>query len=1069
MTKIRGLIQTLLLTSMMTGLSTAHAEEERDKREERRALKMSDMDQVDMAQQYREEARAKNLELIEKYEQTLRSGQIRGEQKATVMFRLAERYFDEGRYHYFKEMESFQAKYDECFNTPGCNLEKMVADNSESTKWQEQSIRLYEQILTSYPNYTRADEVLFYLGTALLEIKKPDQAVRQFMRLTKNYSQSTYLPSAYIAIGEYWFERNDAYKALQQYQKATRFKNSPKYGFATYKLAWCYYNVNEYDKAIDTMKSVVSYSQAAAQGGDKNKLTLYDEALKDLVRFFADAGEMNEAYDYFSRLGKKELIYKMLKRLGRMYFEQGKFEQAIETYRRLITEEPQSPAAPDYQNEIIQAYRRMGAKDQVLSEIDRLLRDYGKSSSWARANSADQDAVNEAARYVEKALREVALGYHQEARKLGTGRQAKETYILAEKAYRKYVVEFPSGKYTYDMRFSFGEILWELKNYPEAYEQYLAVVKIDPQGKHSKQCAEDAIFAAIELVKIEEKEGKVQKRKGSTDIEPKELSDWEQKLLSAMDSFTATYPDSKDTTKWLYESGELLFSKNLLDKASERYQTVIAREPRSKQAKNSAKGIVDALAFRANAKTETKEYELALKDWKALQSTANSFNNQEGLGNAAFKKEMFEYYEIASAKLVEVTFESSSKGDSDKITAANGYTEFAKTFPASKKADVALNLAAIYYYETNRLADSMDTRATLIATYPKSKFYSEHIARLGYAHETIADYPNAIIWYERLFNEDKDHEFAKDAMYTAIVLHDRMGEYDAAISGIEQFMKTYPGDERVKDMPLYIARIHKKSGDLDKAGKAYYTFFAEPPKSATEEQRIFARLQYGKLLKEQGVESDRLLKYWKTTMAAIERAQAKKQVEPSPQLQSWIAEIRFDQAMQDSKSYTNYKIKGPKGRPTQYSTMQTVKKQVANKTQGFQDTEKRFTDVVELKGGVWTIAAIVEIGKAADNYADSIYNSYVPYWFDQDQTDMWKMRLEDQAYVYNERAVEYYQLALQKAYESNIYNDYTAYAVRRLGELRPNDYPEFAEIVPENTFLVNADSKPRTYIESAND
>ena len=106
--------------------------------------------------------------------------------------------------------------------------------------------------------------------------------------------------------------------------------------------------------------------------------------------------------------------------------------------------------------------------------------------------------------------------------------------------------------------------------------------------------------------------------------------------------------------------------------------------------------------------------------------------------------------------------------------------------------------------------------------------------------------------------------------------------------------------------------------------------------------------------------------------------------------------------------------------------MQTVKQQVAKKTKGFQDTEKRFTEVVELKGGIWTIAAIVEIGKAADNYADSIYNSYVPYWFDQDQTDMWKMRLEDQAYVYNERAVEFYELALQKAYESNIYNDYTA-------------------------------------------
>jgi hypothetical protein len=204
-------------------------------------------------------------------------------------------------------------------------------------------------------------------------------------------------------------------------------------------------------------------------------------------------------------------------------------------------------------------------------------------------------------------------------------------------------------------------------------------------------------------------------------------------------------------------------------------------------------------------------------------------------------------------------------------------------------------------------------------------------------------------------------------------------------------------------------------------------------------------------------------------MSAIEKAQSKGKLESSPQLQTWIAEIQFDQAMQDSLEYTNYKISGPRSRSTQFSTMKTVKQQVAFKTKAFQETEERFTKVVELKGGVWTIAAIVEIGKAADNYADSILNSYVPYWFDQDQTDMWKMRLEDQAYVYNERSVEYYELALQKAYEGNIYNDYTAYAVRRLGELRPNDYPEFAEIIPETTFLVTTESKSRTYIESAND
>ena len=41
---------------------------------------------------------------------------------------------------------------------------------------------------------------------------------------------------------------------------------------------------------------------------------------------------MQEAENYFRSLGKEELYNKMLKRLARMYFDQGKFNQAITTY-----------------------------------------------------------------------------------------------------------------------------------------------------------------------------------------------------------------------------------------------------------------------------------------------------------------------------------------------------------------------------------------------------------------------------------------------------------------------------------------------------------------------------------------------------------------------------------------------------------------------------------------------------------------------------------------------------------------------------------------------------------------
>ena len=358
------------------------------------------------------------------------------------------------------------------------------------------------------------------------------------------------------------------------YQKAARYKNSPKYAFALYKLAWCYYNVGEYGKSIDTMKSVVAFSMASQEGGPtKSQLTLQDEALKDLVRFFADAGEMDEAYGYFTKLGKKDLIRKMLSRLASTYFEQGKFEQCIQTYRRLIAEDPESPKAPDYQNEIILAYQKIGRKQDTLNEIKRLLDTYGKNSAWARANSADQDAINEATNYIEKNLRTVAINYHNEAKKLGAGRNAREAYELAEKAYSVYLAEFPTSKYSYEIRYAYGELLYKFKKYDQAYEQYMKVVAIDPKGKRSA-CAESAIFAADKMIEVEKKAGRIPKP--ATKTQRMDLVDWEAKLLAARDQWAKIFPDDKNTRKIIYKSAYLLYNKNQFKEASDRFRPSLA-------------------------------------------------------------------------------------------------------------------------------------------------------------------------------------------------------------------------------------------------------------------------------------------------------------------------------------------------------------------------------------------------------------------------------------------------------------------------------------------------------------
>ncbi len=1067
----------LLILALGMSSTAWGQDDDRKSREERRALKMSEVNNMsNMSEAYRQAAHDKRLESIDRAKDMLSGGALSGEAKAKVQFRLAEMYFEEGRFYYFNEMQEYQKKYDDCFNgiPKGCDVNKMSPDNTESRKWQKSAIRLYDGILRNYPQYQRADEVLFYLGSAYQEIGEPDKAKAQFVRLTKEYSGSKYAATAFVQIGEYFFDRNKAYEALQAYAQAVKFKNDSNYGFAVYKLSWCYYNVGEYDQAIQGMKTVVRFSQSMQESGDTSSVMLQDEALKDLVRFFADAGDMQEAENYFRSLGKVELYNSMLKRLAKMYFEQGKFELSVTTYRKLIAENADSPEAPNYQNEIINAYQKMNEKEQTLNEIQKLLKNYGKNSPWAAKNSANPDAIRKAQNYVEDALRRVAVNYNQEAKKLGSGKQAQNTYLLAEKAYRVYLQEFPNGKNSYDMRYAFAELVFNLaekgrfdaetkeRYFTEAYDAYMKTVSTDNKGKYSEFCAEAAIFAAEELIKYDKKKGLVKERKGKTDIDPIEMSPWETKKLESLDQYAQLYPNKKNAINHLYASATLLFDKNQLDEASSRFRTVISMNPKSKQAMYSANLILGALDVSAQAKEEKGNFAEAAKDFAALRDTAKAFQDQEGLGNSSFKKEMRQIYEASAIKEIEVVYNASPKADGDKRTAADSYMTFVRQFPEANKADVAVNISAVYYYDVKDSRKMMESRQYLIDNYPTSKKYTENVARLGFSYETIAKFEVAADWYEKLFDVDKEYEMTKDALHRASIFRESLGQYDQAIANKKKYMKAYPDDDRNVGYQFDIANILEKKGDLVAAQKAFYNYFSKPPEGASEQSKFLARYKYGELTKK--LDKD-VLKHWKNTLKVFDGMDAELQGDKF--IRIIVEEIKYDLAIDATRSYYDLKITGPgAGRSNPKYISSVLNKQITKKQTALKDLETQFTEVAQMVAGKYTISAIVELAKAYDNYGDTIKNSYVPSFLDEDQAELYKMQLEDQAYPYYENATLTYQKALEFAFEYNLYTEASAEATRRLGELRPDEYPELTELLPEAEFLTEK-TETRTYLQSA--
>ena len=150
------------------------------------------------------------------------------------------------------------------------------------------------------------------------------------------------------------------------------------------------------------------------------------------------------------------------------------------------------------------------------------------------------------------------------------------------------------------------------------------------------------------------------------------------------------------------------------------------------------------------------------------------------------------------------------------------------------------------------------------------------------------------------------------------------------------------------------------------------------------------------------------------------------------------------------------------------SAKKVLKEQLIAKVKGLGEVEAKYSAIINIGAGEWGLAALVALGQAYENMGWTLDcdNSYVPSYLTADQRDLYCMGLEDKAYLQEEKALNAYKLALEKAYEFNLYNENTAMATRRLGELRPDEYAPLEEDLLEARYTA-ASADQRTFRETA--
>ena len=136
-----------------------------------------------------------------------------------------------------------------------------------------------------------------------------------------------------------------------------------------------------------------------------------------------------------------------------------------------------SPRVCEWQSKVLRNSLSLPSYDKglVTQELERLGLVYDRARPTKAAQAAEcRNAFHDAAR-------ELALIWHREAQRT----QDVRSYEAAEHGYRLFLAHFADDKQAYEMRFYLGELLWVLKRWNDAAEQYTQVVTSQPNGKHA--------------------------------------------------------------------------------------------------------------------------------------------------------------------------------------------------------------------------------------------------------------------------------------------------------------------------------------------------------------------------------------------------------------------------------------------------------------------------------------------------------------------------------------------------------------------------------------------------------
>lgn len=769
-----------------------------------------DLDRVEAAGAARKiRLEQKTLELIKQLEDLARRPGQR-ERAGELKMRLAELYFERAQATALRESEGWE-KQIRAWESGDRKGARPALKTPQADQYRRQALDVYQELERmsrggdqGRSQQIRRDEVLFFLATTLSDLDRSKAATPYYEELVGKFPQSQRVFAGRLALADIYFVSGQFAKAIPHYLRTAAGEGAPQGAeqevsnlktYGLYKLAWCYQNTGAYPKAVLAFQRTLDASKGSSS---EQRITYEKEALSDLARAFALAGQYEEGEKWFdsSGYGSAEVLLNFRRNVAEMARDRGQWGIAIAAIDRIIKDDPRGSGTRDLALERVKILGKQGKVEDYAKGLAQFSREYGQGSDWLDAQELSKDDKKLLVDDAVAEIRREAKSYHH----IAQARDKVEHYRRARPFYEAYLSVVPepnadTPENLHEMRFYFAELLYKLQDYPAAAQAYASV----GEGKYQ---------AAADYSRILALRGAAAKDKSHS-----------KELVAATREFIDKHPKDERAGDMLYSTAYESFKTGEYDESMKVLREVLERFPDKEQGVEAAERILFIHEKKSDLKSAVADADAMLANRALLAA-----------GGKDFEARVRDYRSRAVFKQTESLPESSKE---ELAAKARSYRDLSQSMRGEVR-EKALNNALVYARKGEDVALVKEVQDQLLREFPASKYAKDLYLTKAESFMKEARWSEALAQYDayrKLHATDKD-DVAESVEWNRIYVQSRLDGFwqpelhpardvsPGVVSAANAFLERFPKSKNRGEVAAILAfRKGAKLEDLKRLTK----------------------------------------------------------------------------------------------------------------------------------------------------------------------------------------------------------------------------------------------------------